>query len=102
MTTPTERAFAFFARGELRDMMLLNFRLGLAKLIDPETGELFTADKIAQATQQGSRWWIEADGIDLMGMAIQSRDMLMADQVRMDRANHNWLVGYHGQLWGKT
>lgn len=99
MTSPGERAFAFFERGAVRDDVLLNFRLGLAQLIDPETGALFTADKIAQATQQGSRWWIEQDATDLVALAIQARAMLMADQVRPDRANSSFLVGYHGDLW---
>jgi hypothetical protein len=99
MTTPAERAFAFFQRGDVREDMLATWRLGLSALFNPETGALFTQDEIAQATQQGSRWWIEADAIDLMGMAIQSRSLYMADQVRVDRAAHNFLVGYHGDLW---
>jgi hypothetical protein len=99
MTTPAERAFVFFNRGDVRDMMLTEWRLGLAQLLNPETGSLFTQDEIAQATQQGSRWWIEADAIDLIGMAIQSRALYMADQVRVDRAASSFLVGYHGALW---
>lgn len=100
MTTPAERAFVFFERGSIRDdIILLNWRLGLAFQIDPETGALFTQDKIAQATQQGSIWWIEANAIDLYGMAEQARALTLADQVRLDRANSNFLKGYHGDLW---
>jgi uncharacterized phage protein gp47/JayE len=103
LTTPSERAFAFFERGSIRDdIILLNFRLGLAQLIDPETGALFTQDKIAQATQQGSMFWREADAIDLYGMAAQARGLTLADQVRIDRANSNFLVNYHGDLWDLT
>lgn len=100
MTTAEERAFAFFLRGEVREDLLTNWRLGLASLVDPETGAFFTQDKIAQATQQGSRWWIEADAIDQIGMAIQSRAMFLADQLALSRANHNFLVNYHGELYG--
>lgn len=99
MTTPEERAFVFFPRGQVRDDLLTEWRLGLAELVNPETGALFTQDEIAQATQQGSRWWIEADAIDLIGMAIQSRALFLADQVRVDRASSTWLVNYHGDQW---
>lgn len=101
MTSPAERAFAFFARGELRDEELRQFRIGLRLLTNPETGNPFTEDELARATQKGSRWWIESDAVDLVaGMATQSRALLMADQVRIDRANSNYLVNYHGALWG--
>jgi len=78
---------------------LTEWRLGLARLANPETGEPFTQDEIAQATQQGSRWWIEADAIDLVGLAIQSRALYLADQVRVRRASSSWLRSYHGDLW---
>jgi len=100
MTTPAERAFAYFPLGRVRDDILMELRLGLALLVNPETGALFTADEVAQATQQGSIFWIEANAIDLMGMAQQSRALVVADQVRLDRANTVWLRGYHGSLWG--
>lgn len=99
MTTPAERAFAFFPRGQIRDDLLTEWRLGLALLTNPETGALFTQDEIAQATQQGSRWWIEADAIDLVGLAIQSRALYLADQVRVRRASSSWLRSFHGDLW---
>ena len=100
-TAPNERAFAYFRRGEVRDEILTEFRIGLRSLINPETGVAFTEDEIARATQVGSRFWIEADAIDLIGQAQQSRALFLADQVRMDRASTNWLVGHHGDLWGE-
>lgn len=100
MTTPAERAFTHFPRGAIRDdIILLNLRLGFAQMIDPETGVTFTLDKIAQATQEGSFWWIEADAIDLLGMALQSRGLVLADQIRIRRANSNFLINFHGDLW---
>lgn len=101
MTTPAERAFSFFERGELRDWALAELRIGFRTLVDPETGNLFTEDAIARATQRGSFWYLKYDAIDIVaGMPAQSRAMWLADQLRPERAASSWLFGYHGEMWG--
>lgn len=99
MTIATERAFVIYVRGQLRDEILAQFRIGLRVLKNPETGLLFTEDETRRAVQQGGRFWREAEAIDLFGQATQARALWLADQVRVDRASHSWLVGYHGRLW---
>jgi hypothetical protein len=100
--TSPDRAFACFDRGELRDLCLASFRYGLRSQRNPETGALFTEDEIAQATQRGGRWWIEADGLDVVLMAIQGRAIWLAQQMRPERAADSFLYGFHGDLWGQT
>jgi hypothetical protein len=99
LTIATERAFVIFTRGQKRDEMLAQFRIGLRALKNPETGLLFTEDETRRAVQQGSRFWREAEAIDLLGQAEQARALWLADQMRPERASHSWLVGYHGRLW---
>lgn len=102
MTAPVDREFELMARGHVRDRVIMaNWRAGLRSQINPETGVLFTEDEIQRATQPGSRWWIEADGIDLLGQGDQRRAAFLADQVDVNRANTAWLEDYHGRLWGK-
>ena len=62
----TARPFAYVERGQTRDDILMMFRDGLRQLTNPETGTAFSEDEIAEATQAGSRWWIEAEAIDLV------------------------------------
>jgi hypothetical protein len=102
VTAPAERAFACFPRGQLRDELLASFRVGLRSLRNPETGNTFTEDEIARATQRGSRWWIEADGLDLVLLSQQGRGIWLAQQIRPERAASSFLHGYHGELWGES
>ena len=97
-----EREFKVYRRGERRDEILLSFRTHLRRLINPETGVAFTEAEIATATATHSMPWIRADAIDLTMLALQNNDMLLADQVRIDRAGTSWLEGYHGPMWGET
>lgn len=100
MARPDERRFVTFERGHVRDQIILSrFRIVLRERINPDTGQLFTEDEIAIITQPDSRFYIEADAIDLFGQAIQQRAIWFADQVRPDRAASSWLTGYHGALW---
>jgi hypothetical protein len=101
MTTPADRAFPYFERGQEREEALGEFRLGLRALINPETGVTFTEDEVKRATQPGSRFWIELDAYDIIGQAKQGRGLFLADQIRLGRASHQWLVGYHDELWGE-
>jgi hypothetical protein len=100
VTTPDERKFITFRRGEIRDTILLrSFRNHLRVLTDPDTGAIFTEDKITQITRRGSRYYIEADGIDLYGMSSQQRARWLANQVRPKWSNSTFLDQVHGELW---
>lgn len=100
MTLSDERKFATFRRGKVRDdIILARFRNTLRGLINPDTKQLFTEDEIAIITQEDSRFFIEADAIDLFGQAIQQRAIWFADQVRPERAASGFLRNFHGALW---
>lgn len=100
MVQPDERAFVLFPRGVVRDDIVLGkFRNTLRTLVNPTTGAAFTEDEISRATQSGSRFYIEADGIDLYGQAVQSRGLFLADQVQPTRAATSFLEGFHARLW---
>jgi len=101
MPTPSEREFSVFTRGEVRDDILGFLRDGLRALPDPETLQPFTEDTIRRATAPGSRFFTEADGIDLALQGIQKRDEFLAQQMRIDRAGSAYLVNYHGAQWGE-
>ena len=96
-----ERAFPVFARGEQRDQMLEAWRAGLRELRNPDTGQPFTEDEIATATARRSRWWAEADAVDLVLQAGQRRALVVSDAVRIDRAGTGFLETYHGPAWGE-
>ncbi|MEE9395189.1 MAG: baseplate J/gp47 family protein [Planctomycetota bacterium] len=96
-----ERAFVTFPRGEIRDEILTSMRFGMRQVPNPDTGLPFTEAEIAVATARLSRFWIEADSIDLVLLAHQNRDLYFADQARIDRASQSYLTGYHGVLWGE-
>ena len=97
-----DREFSIFQRGDIREDLLASFRIGLRQYINPDTTSPYTETEIATATAVGSRFWIEADAIDLVLIAEQQRALWLADQVRIDRASASWLVGYHGELWGES
>jgi hypothetical protein len=103
MATSDERMFPIFRRGQVRDEALLRaFRNHLRDLIDPDTGALFTEDKIKTITQRGSRFYLEADAIDFVGLALQKRARWMANQTRPKWANTEYLEQVHGPLWIPT
>jgi Baseplate J-like protein len=102
MTSPAEREFDFYPRGQKREEILTNFRIGLRQMTNPDTGLPFTETEIATATAAGSRFWIEADAIDVVLLIEQQRAFWLADQVDPERASSAWLVDYHGRLWGET
>jgi uncharacterized phage protein gp47/JayE len=100
MATSDERMFPIFRRGQVRDEVLLRaFRNHLRGLTDPDTGATFTEDKIRIITQRGSRFYLEADAIDLTGLALQNRDRWLANQVRPKWSNTEYLEQVHGPLW---
>lgn len=100
MVAPDEREFTTFVRGQARDDVVLdNFRNGLRVLVNPATGLAFTEDEIQRATQPGSRFYIDADSLDLLTMSQQKRSLFLADQVDPRRANTNFLESQHGRIW---
>lgn len=103
MATSDERMFPIFRRGQIRDEALLRaFRNHLRDLADPDTGALFTEDKIKTITQRGSRFYLEADAIDLTSLALQKRARWVANQARPKWANTEYLEQVHGPLWIPT
>ncbi len=102
MAQPIEREFVVFRRGELREDILRFFRNGLRALPNPRTGEDFTEDEVRRATTAGSRFYIEADAIDLICQGVQKRDEFLAQQMRIDRAGSAFLRNYHAPQWGET
>lgn len=99
--SPSDREFSVQARGYVRDNVVLsNFREGLRKLKNPETGQLFTEDEIRRATQPGSHWYNEAQAVDDYAQACQRKALFIADQLDSDKACTSWLRGYHAPLWG--
>ncbi len=101
MTAPTEREFVVYTRGEVREIILANMREGLRSKIDPETGELCTEDVIRRVTQEGSRFYVKADGLDLALMGNGKRAEFLAQQISHDRAGSEFLRTRHMPLWGE-
>ena len=100
MPARDEIQFSVFPRGWIRDQIVLgSFRNSLRNLTNPSTGALFTEDEIARATQPGSRYWIEADAIDLWGQANQARARWMANQAIPHRATTAMLENVHAPMW---
>lgn len=100
ITAPDERKFKLFARGEIRDGVILrSWRNSLRVSINPETGAVFTEDEIARATQKGSRFYMESDAIDLLGQSMQARAMYLVNQMRPKRSNGQFLQDFHSDLW---
>lgn len=101
MTTPAEREYAVYRRGDVREIILREHREGLRLSIDPVTKLPFTEDTIRRATAKGSRFYREAEADDLVASGHQKRDEFFAQQVRIDRAGSAFLRSYHAPLWGE-
>lgn len=100
MAAPDERAFVTFPRGYVRDNVILaHFRNQLRTKANPVTGQTFTEDEIQRATAPGTRFYIEADSIDLLGQAQQARALYLAAQADPRRSNTAYLEQVHAQLW---
>jgi len=100
MALSEDRKFVTFRRGKVRDdIILARFRNTLRGKINPDSGQPFTEDEIAVITQEDSRFYIEADGIDLYGQAVQSRALWFVDQIHPARAASGFLKSFHGALW---
>jgi hypothetical protein len=101
MTTPAEREFVVYRRGEVREIILREHREGLRLLDDLNTGAPFTEDTIRRSTARGSRFYREAEAIDIALLGTQKRDEFLAQQLRIDRAGSAFLRNYHASFWGE-
>ncbi len=100
MSRPDERRFVLFPRGHVRDQIILaHMRNQMRMLTNPDTRVQFTEDEILRITQPGSRFYIEADAIDLYGQAVQARNSYFVDQIVPHRASSSMLHDVHGPLW---
>ncbi len=100
MARADERRFVVFRRGYVRDRVILaNYRIALRDLVNPDTRQVFTEDEIAVITQEGSRYWIEADAIDLVGQAYQQRAIYFVNQTDPRTASSVFLKKVWGPLW---
>lgn len=100
MGSPDERAFVVFPRGYVRDNIILAaFRNSLRTMVNPTTALVFTEDEVIRATAPGTRFYIEADAIDLFGQATQQRALYLAAQIDPRTANKEFLENVHGSLW---
>jgi len=102
MTAPVEREFVVYARGEARELMLATWREALRSKIDPDTGALFTEDTIRLVTQPDSRFYAEADAVDLALMGQGKRAEFLSQQVSHDRASSAFLRNRHAPTWGES
>jgi hypothetical protein len=100
MTVPADRIWTQHLPGEIRDQILVSFRNGLRRLTDPDTGQAFAEDRIRQVTMPRSRFYVEANSIDVISQGIQRRDELLAQQVDPRRATSGFLRVFHGPAWG--
>lgn len=101
MTANDARAFPTYSRGYLRSLMLSIFRYLLRGRIDPETQQPFDEATIQAATSERTKFWNEADALDLLSMAKQARATWLVDQANPATASDEWLQNYHAVLWGK-
>jgi hypothetical protein len=100
MASPDERSFVVFPRGYVRDNIILaTFRNFLRTAVNPANGQTFTEDEVIRATAPGTRFYIEADALDLFGQASQQRALFFASQIDPRTANSEFLKNYHGALW---
>lgn len=98
-TVATERAFPVYARGENRDDCLALFRSGLRKIPNPDTGTTFTEEEISAATDELSKYYAEADALDIVLLSSQRRALHLADQWRIDRSTSPVLEQIHAPMW---
>jgi hypothetical protein len=100
LASPADPEWTVHRRGELREGILRDWREGLRVQIDPETLQPVTESVIQQTTMKGSRFFREADALDLVGLGIERRDQWFVQQIHIDRASTAFLDSYHGKTWG--
>lgn len=92
--------FEKLSQGDIREQILESFRNSLRALTDPDTGEPPSEDLIRQATMLGSRYWVEANDIDIVSQGIQRRDYFLGQQVDPRTASTAFLENFHGPASG--
>lgn len=93
------RFFDVPSRGEIRDGTILStFRSGLRLLRDGAGNVRVPEATITRATQEGGRWYAEADGVELACLAIHAKAAGLADQIDPRRATTGTLRGLHAPL----
>lgn len=85
-------------RGEEREKMLAQYRGGLRLLRDPATGEPYSEEDIARATQEGGRDFAEVDALDLALLPVHGKASVLADQFVPSRSTTGVLRGLHSPL----
>jgi hypothetical protein len=88
--------FEKYDAGDIREQMLASFRESLRSLVNPETGVPFSEDVIRQATMEDSRFWVEANDLDLVLLGIQRRDYFVGQQIDPRLSSSVFLENFHG------
>jgi hypothetical protein len=96
MTTLIDREFPTYARGEVRDAILTAYRNSLRTQRDPVTGQPFDETTIRRATMKPSRFWTEAEAVDIVIQAIQKRGDFLAQNINPERSASPFLYDFHG------
>lgn len=100
MVAQNDRKFPYFQRGYLRDnVFLAAWRNALRQLNNTSSGQPFTEDEIAQVTQPDTRFYIEADALDLTMQTQQQAGLTASQQMRPLWANTDFLRGVHMPIW---
>ena len=96
----TDREFATYERGQIRETILRYYRNSLRSKTDPNTGQPFNEVVIKRATMKGSRFWVEAEGHDIIGLGFGRRGDFLAQNVNPERAASPYLRDVHARLAG--
>lgn len=88
--------FERFQPGEIREQMLGSFRESLRRLPDPVTGVAASEDVIRQSTMEDSRYWVEANDLDLVLLGVQRREFFVGQQIDPRLASSAFLENFHG------
>jgi hypothetical protein len=94
--TLIDREFPTYARGEVRDAILTAYRNSLREQRDPVTGQPYDENTIRRATMKPSRFWVEAEAIDIVIQAQQKRGDFLAQNLNPERAASPFLYDFHG------
>jgi len=94
--TQIDREFPTYARGEVREAILAVFRNGLRARVNPKTGQPFDEVTITRATMRPGRFWVDAEGQDIIIQALQKRGDFLAQQINPLRAASPFLYDFHG------
>lgn len=100
MLAPIDRAFPTTQRGQLRDLLMQTFRVGLRERINPKTKATFTETEIQVATAELGRFWNEADALDLVALMGCQQGLWLVDQLFPLTSSDWWLDNFWGPMVG--